>query len=449
MRAEIPVAVPAAPGRIPVLGHLIPMTRRPVEFIREMSALRGLVKIRLGTEEVYLVTDPALVHEILVPQGAACEKGRLFDNLRTLLGNGLVTSSEPLHMHQRRISQHAFKPAALSSYVPGIGENARRATESWRPGQRVELVDVLDQFTLKTVMNTIFSAELNPRGAEEVTRLLPTVLQSVAANTFVPRFWTRLPTSRNRRFRELSGRIRSVIDEIIASYRLSEPDPEHSGLLSTILTTRDPEDGEGMSDIQARDELITFMITGFVTATSTLAALFYQLNRHPNVEGRLHHELEDALGGRQVSEEDFPHLTYTRNVITETLRLHAPTWFLMRRTTDEMRLGGIDIPVGTELLFAPPALHRDPAVYPDPSAFDPDRWVDRPPHSLPKGAFVPFGNGRRMCIAASFAQTVMLVFVATACARWRLVEDPLIDRSPLYKGAISRFPELPVTVMAR
>ena len=188
---------------------------------------------------------------------------------------------------------------------------------------------------------------------------------------------------------------------------------ERADLLSIILDARDPDTGEGMTNEQARDELITFMITGFVTATSALGALFHELSQRPDVERRLHAELAATLDGRPVTDADLPRLAYAQQVMTETLRLYAPTWFLMRRVIEDMRLGGLELPVGTELLFAPPALHRDPAVFTNPMVFDPDRFSPENVKARNRWEFLPFLGGGRPCIGEHFARLETTLAMAT------------------------------------
>jgi cytochrome P450 len=126
-----------------------------------------------------------------------------------------------------------------------------------------------------------------------------------------------------------------------------------------------------------------------------------------------------------VSFADIPNLPFVHNVVPETLRLYPPAWILTRRTTTATRLGDVDLPLGASVFFAPYGLQRDPAVYPDPDAFDPDRWAtDRLAERNQAGDYVPFGGGRRQCIGDVFALTELVVVLATIAQRWRLVPVP-------------------------
>ncbi|MEW2548157.1 cytochrome P450 [Streptomyces sp. NPDC047002] len=432
-----------APGRLPLLGHAVPLARRPVDFLVSLAGIDRIVRVRLGSVPVSYVADPGLVHELLTVHAASLEKGRFFDKARPLLGDGLVTSSGALHRRQRRLCQRAFTATALNGYLPVMEGNARRLVGTWRAGRPLTMSEVLDEFTLRTVVDTMFSADLPSATLDAVRRLLPTVLKGTIRATLAPGFWSRLPTPGNRRFRSASAGLRAVFERAV---REQSPagGAQAGGLLPLVLADGGHGGEEAMDPAQACDELITFLAAGYETTSSALGALFYELNRHPAVEERVHEELDRVLSDGPVTESALAQLHYTRQVVTETLRLHAPPWILMRRNVTALRFGGHHFPVGTEFLFSPQALHRDPRSYADPLSFDPDRWRTAGPRDMPPGAWLPFGAGRRSCIGAAFAQAEMMVFVATACRRWRLVERPPTVHAPLYR-AVARFPRLRLT----
>ena len=224
----------------------------------------------------------------------------------------------------------------------------------------------------------------------------------------------------NRQFRRAVGRMRAVVGKLITDWRATGVD--RGDLLSMLLMARD-EDGEPMTDQQAYDEVVTLLSAGIETSALALAWLFHEIGQHPEVERRVHEELDQVLSGRRVTADDVPKLTYIQQVINETLRMY-PVWILMRRTLRPVRLGGVGMPEGTEVTISPHALHHDPRWFPDPHRFDPDRWAPDRVQDVPRGAFIPFGAGNRMCVGNAFALTEMAVTVATIASRWRLVPVP-------------------------
>jgi cytochrome P450 len=395
------VSVPVAPGRLPLAGHAFALQRDPLGFLSSLTRLGGVVRIHLGPLPVHVVTRPELVHQMLVTDVASFEKGRLNDKARPFLGNGIMTSGGDLHRRQRRLMQPAFHREMISGYVAVMNDKARALAASWSPGQVVDLQEALDELALRVVASTLFGSELGRRAVAEIQASLPVVARGATIRTLSPAGWlARIPTPGNRRFNAANAGIRTVIDDVIAGYRAGGAD--HGDLLSMVLAARDA-DGQGMTDVQARDELVTLLLTGAETAASALGSAFHELGRHPDLQARVRAELRQELAGGPAGPGDIPRLGYTRRVLTETLRLHNPAWILMRRATTRVTLGGASLPAGTELLFSIPALHRDPVLYPSPAAFDPDRWLRRPVKDLPRGAYLPFGVGSRQCIGNSYA----------------------------------------------
>jgi cytochrome P450 len=211
--------------------------------------------------------------------------------------------------------------------------------------------------------------------------------------------------------------MKSIVLEVIAEWRAAGVD--HGDLLSMLLLAHDEDTGEGMTDQQVYDEVLTLLTAGIETTALALAWIFYEIARHPSVEEQLHAEVDSVLGGRPATFDDIGKLTYTQQVVNEVLRMY-PVWILMRRATAEVSLGDVTLPAGTEVTVSPHALHFDSRFYDDPTLFDPSRWEPDRVKRLPRGAFIPFGAGVRQCMGNAFAQTEITVAVATVAARWRL-----------------------------
>ena len=139
-----------------------------------------------------------------------------------------------------------------------------------------------------------------------------------------------------------------------------------------------------------------------------------------DIQERSHAEIRTVLGGRDPAFADLERLAYLRRVVTETLRLYPPAWILSRRAGAEVTLGGRVLPAGATLLFSPYVVHRDPASYPDPERFDPDRWSPERAKDIPRPAFIPFGAGARQCLGEGFAWVEASVVLATILRRWRV-----------------------------
>nr|WP_279580348.1 cytochrome P450 [Fodinicola feengrottensis] len=281
----------------------------------------------------------------------------------------------------------------------------------------------MGELALSVTATALFRAEIGKQAVQEVHRWLPVIVAGLLPRVVAPDGWERVPTPGNRRFTEARRRLRAIVEDVIESYRVSAGN-QRDDLLSALLTARYDDTGEPMSAEQLRDEVITILMSGTETTASALSWMFHQLAENPEVERRMHAELDTVLAGRAVTHADIERrLDYTGQVLRETLRRHSPLWFVMRRTTGPVDLAGVRIPVGSQVIYSLAALHRDPAVFAAPMVFDPDRWA--PGRPVPdRQAFQPFSSGRHKCIGESFAWAEMTIAAATVAARWRLRPVP-------------------------
>ncbi|WP_242582041.1 cytochrome P450 [Amycolatopsis sp. 195334CR] len=411
-----------APGRWPLLGHTVPLLRDPLALFSAVRDRGDVVKLYLGPLPVFLVTTPELAWQLLVTDGPKFDKGIVFDKMRPLFGDGLATSNGELNRRQRRLVQPAFHRDRIAGYTEQtITGLAAEVANSWQPGEVVAFDQRMQDFALTASGRTLFSTELGEEVLTEIQRSIPIMLKYVLLRAFSPKLVEKLPIPANRRFDAAAARLRRVITEAVVSARSAGTD--HGDLLSMLLLARDEETGEGMSDQQVRDEVITILTTGAETTAVALAWFFHELGQHPEVERRFHAEVDEVLGGRPVRFEDLPELGYTQRIIHEIGR-RTPPLILMRRAREDTELGGVRIPAGAEVAVSQHTLHQDPRYFPDPGRFDPDRWIPDRMAELPRGAFIPFGAGARLCPGHLLAPVEIAVAAVTIGARWRLVPVP-------------------------
>jgi pentalenene oxygenase len=187
-----------------------------------------------------------------------------------------------------------------------------------------------------------------------------------------------------------------------------------------MLTARDEETGDGLSNEQVRDEVLTMLAAGTQTTATTIAWALHIMSVRNDIQDRAYAEIREVLGDRALVFEDLERLDYLRRLLTETLRLYPPAWLLSRRATVEVTLGGHVLPAGASILFSPYSLHRDPSVFPDPELFDPERWLPERAKEVPRPAFIPFGAGNRQCLGEGFAWVEATVVLSIILRRWRI-----------------------------
>jgi cytochrome P450 len=403
-------AAPVAPGKLPLIGHAVSLWRDPQRFLRSLPPIGGVVRVHLGLWPVYFLTTSELVHEMLVTQGRHTDRGRSFEKLRPIFGNGLMTSTGELHRRQRRLIQPLFHRAQVSGYADTMRRHATAIANSWQPGGPVAVDQAMYQLTVTTVVDVMFSAELAPYALSEVQRSLPAVAGGTVRRALSPRAFDKLPLPFNRQYNAAAGRLHHVIDELIAAGHARAG--EHEDLLSLLLSA-------GMSDQQVHDELVTLLVLGTETTATTLSWAFYELARSPSIEQQVRAEIDAVLAGNPVTSEDIPRLSYTNRFLTEVTRRYSML-VSMRRAVSELTFGDYRIPPGTELAYSPYLLHHDSRRYPAPDVLDPQRWLPERSGHLAGQDFIPFGDGNRKCLGEHFAWTMLVVALATILARWQL-----------------------------
>ncbi len=424
---------------------MLPLSRDPLGFLKTLRHTGDLCRVHIGTMPVVFVNSAELAYEVMVTQATHFHKGRFFDRLRSLVGDGLATSDGATHRRNRRLMQPLFHRERIAGYTELMGTRARDLADSWKEGQELEVGEVMAQWVVTTLGATMFSTEIGGPAAEVVQRNVPIIIENLLMRTVSPRILDALPIPANRKFDAATRELHEVIDEVVAAVR-KVGDSDQPDLLSTLIAARDIDTGEGLTDAEVRDELGTILFAGTETTATTLAWAFHEIARHPEVEEQLLAEIDSVVGRRVVTFEDVGRLPYLRRVVDEVARLHGVT-LLMRRAIEPVEIGGVELPVGTEVAFSLYALHRDPRLFPEPDRFDPDRWLPERSRGL-RQSFLPFGAGNRKCIGDAFSWTELIVALATVLARWQL--RPVPGSSPReVAAAVPHADRLPMTVHAR
>ena len=413
------MVIAMAPGRLPLVGHAVAVLRSPLGFFTSLRDHGGVVLVRLGPMPAYVVTSPDLVRRILVQDSKRFERGVQFEKARPFLGDGLFTEPDPIHLRHRRMLQPAFHHERLADYVDLMSRIAEQQVGRWADASRIDFGPEMLTFTVGVLCRSLLSTTVPAAAvARELERSLPVLLGGLAWRIALPiGVLSRMPTPGNRRFELARRRLWAALDAVIASYHNDGVD--RRDVMSVLFAARDEVSGVGFDDRQLRDQAMAFFIGGAETSGYGLTWVCRLLARHPDIQDRVAGEVTRVLADRAVSPDDLPAFGGLRRVVTEALRLYPPVWLLSRRATEDLRLGGHEIPAGSQVLFSIYAIHRDPTVYDRPDTFDPDRWLP-PSGAAQRNSFLPFGAGNRGCIGESFAWSEMLVFLAVLLRSWRL-----------------------------
>jgi pentalenene oxygenase len=357
---------------------------------------------------------------VLVDDRTYDKGGAVYEQVRTVAGNGLATCVHRDHRRQRRLTQPAFHHDRLPGYARVMSSEITAMTESWTEGRKVDVLATMNELITNIVVRTLFAAHLDASTFKELRLCLHIVMTGMMRRMLMPwPFVNRIPTPGNRRFDQARSGLRRYVAQVVADYRRAGVD--HGDLLSMLLAVRD-ENGQGLTDTEIHDQVFAFYLGGSETAAPALAWSLYLLACDPLVRQRLHDEVDAVLDGRLAEYDDLPQLDLTRRVITETLRLHPPAWLLTRVTTKDTELAGQHLPIGSNVLYSPHIVQQRADLFPGPERFDPDRWLDDTTR-LPPGAYTPFGGGARKCIGEAFGMTEAILALASVVAHWQF--DPL------------------------
>ena len=410
-----------APGpKQSLLGSLVYLPGRdPLAFFTNLARTYGdIVSYRMGGEQMFFVNDPQHIKDIFVTHNKSFMKGRGLQRAKRLLGEGLLTSEGAVHLRQRRLMQPAFHRDSVAGYGQTMVAYAERMRDGWVDGRTLDIAAEMNRLTLSVVGKTLFDADVESQ-AVEVGEALTGVMDT---------FWMmmlpfadaieRLPVPKLRRARMARVRLDQIIYRMIADRRASGRD--HGDLLSMLLEAQDEDDGGVMTDEQVRDEAMTIFLAGHETTANALTWLWYLVAGAPEVEAKLHEEIDRVLQGRRPTFADVGTLPYVERVVTETMRLYPPAWIIGRRALVDYPIGSYVMPARSIIIMSPYVLQRDRRYYADPERFDPDRWTAEFRARLPKFAYFPFGGGPRQCIGESFAWMELVLVTATIAQRWKL-----------------------------
>ena len=356
----------------------------------------------------YVIHHPDDVKRVLVSNYRNYTKGPGIDRIKLLLGKGIMTSEGEMWKRQRAMMQPCFHRRVLTQFASLIAQANDRFIARWEAlaarGELVNITEEMSDLTLEIVMRSIIGRDL-----ERVT-------QQLGANPFEV---VAKDSARNLqfvyKFRSLAGLVREMI-----ARRRARPEEEHFDYLAMLMNARDKESGRGMGEGELIDEILTLIVAGHETTASGLNWTWYLLSQHPEVEARLHAELDAAQELAAPSLVQVEALTYTQQIVNEALRLYPPGWVLSRRTIEPDVLGGYALPARTNVLLPLYLIHRHPRFWSNPETFDPDRFAPEHEAERPRFAYMPFAAGPRHCIGETFALYEMLVHLYKVARRYRL-----------------------------
>lgn len=391
---------------------------------------QGIVPLQLGDELYCLLTNPEYITQVLKDR-LSFIKAKDLQQLRGVLGNGLLISEGDFWQRQRRLSQPVFHQQKINSYGEVMVEYTQQMLATWQDGSVLDVHAEMMRLTLNIVMKTLFNQDVQESAAGKIAHALDVAMNYVehqetigvkAALSEIGELQvSEAELSSEAMDRQLQSAIK-LLDETVYAMISQRRTTATTGndLLGMLMQVEDADDGSRMTDTQLRDEALTLILAGHETTANALSWTWMLLAQHPQVRAELNAELKTVLNGRAPSLADLPQLVYTNWVIKESMRLYPPVTDLTREAIADYELDGYVIPKGTTVLASQWAMHRDPQYFNEPEAFQPERWADDLEKQLPRGVYFPFGDGPRVCIGKSFAMMEAVLLLATIAQKFEL-----------------------------
>jgi cytochrome P450 len=368
----------------------------------------------------WVFNHPDDVRRILIANHRNYTKGVGFDRIKILLGNGIIVSEGEFWKRQRRMMQPTFHRRILAQFDHLIARANDRLLAEWQrkcdAGEPVNVTDDMSIMTLEIVLGVIFGDDLAAMQAKTGENPFAIFTEEVA---------------RDLKFAYRFRKLAALIGELVARRRAagSGPAGDAPDYVSMLLAARDKETGAGMTDKEIVDEITTLIVAGHETTASALNWTWYLLGEHPDVEAKLHAEIDASEEMAVPSLQAMEALPYSNMVVREAMRLYPPVWVISRKTIEADQLGGFTVPPDTDVFFSPYFVHRHPDFWSDAEQFIPERFARSEGDDLrPKLTYLPFSAGAHHCIGETLAIYEMLVHLNRFARRFSLRR---IDNDPV------------------
>lgn len=382
----------------------------------------GIARVRLMKGHVaYLVSDPALLYELLVTNRSKYRKNIRYRAAVELFGHGLLLNEGDAWKRQRLMSQPAFKADYIGAQVPWMAELTATFLDGWRePAARGTARDVDSDFLDLTQLLAGYYL-MGPGFKRIADRFCRAAIAVKNAWPPPPRSVWQLLRRRSDGWSPALAAAVADIDECTYEYLAAERRNDFAGAgLTQLLAEASRAQGDEFDDQSLRDQLLTVFFAGHETTATSLSWIHYLLDRHPDARETVREEVAAVLGGRLPTMADIDRLVYTEQVINESLRLYSPIHSLSRVALEDDMIGGYDIPAGATIYVSLYATHRLPTLWPEPNRFDPQRFTQDQVERRPRFAFIPFAAGHRNCVGASPAIVELKLAVAMIAQRYEL-----------------------------
>lgn len=389
-----------------------------------------IVHVKSVVSNEYFIFHPDYAKHILVTHKDKYSNqafGQL-EGARLLFGSGLFVNEGEVWQHKRRSLQGLFGHKYTTSLGPMMSDAINTMLLNWervaQNGTPLNIDDEMKRLTFTIISKALFGVAFSEQANTIISAFNTINKYTNIENNYLSYLLPWLPTPSNRQFKAAENVIDNFISWLIAERHRSLQDKEESqsrsDMCSALMSYRDPQTGQPMTNQELRAELVTFFFDGSETIATALSWTWYLLSQHPAVAQALQSEINNAVGNRQPKVEDIRNLQTTRRILQESMRLYPPSNIILRYSLQSDEIGGYHIPANSELVIHVAVLHRHPDFWENPDTFDPERFTPERIAKRHKWAYMPFGAGPRRCIAYHFSMIEAQLILATVAQRFRL-----------------------------
>lgn len=404
------------PSFINAVKAIRKQVRNPIDTWPEDVYHRDLTVARvLGMTKIF-VADPDLVQQVLVDDADSYYKPEWMRRvMEPVFGQGILTTEDALWRSQRRVAAPVFRPSNVNGFVPAMIGVARKLLAAWSAlpnGSELEISHEMMSVTFDIILETMLSGrgDIDAARFEESMRIFLELTSWPVALTLLgaPR-WTPFPgkAAADRAHRHLQA----VVGTRVAERRASGE--RRDDLLSLMLDAKDPETGEGLTDTSIRDNILTFIAAGHETTALVLTWTFFLLDEHPGIKRHVLAEIARVTEGKPLEAAQVAELTYTRQVVQESMRVYPPVALIGRQPNRPTRIGDFGVKPGDNIHIPIYAIHHRAKVWDKPHVFDPDRFTPEAVKERHRWSYLPFGAGPRICMGMGFAFLEVVAVLGT------------------------------------
>ncbi|WP_458210101.1 cytochrome P450 [Haladaptatus sp. NG-SE-30] len=416
--------LPPTPQGVPLLGNGMAFSRNPFDAMEEWASHDDLVRLTFPGRQMYLVTSPDLIKEVLVEQQYRFTIGRdqqeIFSGIED---DALTANTGDRWKRLRRALQPAFTWPRVNDYGIRMARRTAEHVERWDEDRWFDLHREMRLLTLWILGDTLLGVDIE--GDEQVIMdAADALIDRADPQRFGQLLPDWVPTPTERRFERRVAALDDYVEGV-----LDAQSPGDEDVRSILLAAHDRGD---LSMPEVRDNLVGLLLAGHDSSAVTLTYAWYELSRHPGIKAELVDEIDEVVGDALPTAADFDALERVRHVVKEILRLYPPAWAVNRQALETVTLGNYTIPAGAQLTIPQWVVHRDERFWKNPETFDPHRWARE--ETRPEYAYFPFSGGPRHCIGMRFARLELTMALATMVSRVNLkvrAEGPLTFRPSL------------------